>query len=132
MIIRGILYLPTNQVKVTWASYFQNTMPNLAVGGGRGKPFLLCVERIVQATPGEPYKVVHRDTYEQGAGREIASVFSTERHQGQGIGVGVGPAKGMSRLKLLKLGSLFTPEGVRLHLHTEALKERILNVEFTQ
>lgn len=25
MIIRGILYLPTSQVKVTWASYFPNT-----------------------------------------------------------------------------------------------------------
>ena len=43
------------------------------------------------------------------------------------IGVGVGPAKGMSWLKLLKLRSLFIPEGVRLHLYRAELERMDLN-----
>ena len=131
MIIRGIFYLPTNQAKVTWASYFPNTQCLTWLLGVAEVSLSSCVLREscrqhqVSLTRWSIRTLMNKEQAEK------LPLFPPLRDT-RGIGVGVGPAKGISWLKLLKLGSLFIPEGVTLHLHTEALKEWILNVEFTQ
>ena len=54
-------YPPHHQIKWPGPLTSQHPVPNLTVGGGIGKPLLLCWENPVGNT-GEPYKVVHQNT----------------------------------------------------------------------